>query len=109
MTATKYTPGPWAQSHRRGEDGMYQTQVYCAKGETIATVAWYPMPADADGSVGTYREGNARLIAASPALLEALRKAVLALAHASEEKPGLYRDAYESVDAAIALATGDAE
>jgi hypothetical protein len=35
------------------------------------------------------------------ALRKAARKAVLALAHASEARPGLYADAYEAVSAAL--------
>ena len=45
---------------------MYSTQVYCAKGETIATCAWYPRPIDDRGAIGTYRHENACLIAAAP-------------------------------------------
>lgn len=70
MTDVTHTPGPWSQSHRETRDGMYSTEVYCADGETIAKCAWYPRPADpATGAIGTYREANARLIAAAPDLL----------------------------------------
>lgn len=73
MTDAQHTPGPWSQSHRRRHDGMYSTEVYCADGYTIASCAWYPRPVDpATGTIGTYREANARLIAAAPDLLEAL-------------------------------------
>jgi hypothetical protein len=42
---------------------MYSTEVYCADGETIARIAWYPHPVDtATGSIGTYREANATRI-----------------------------------------------
>lgn len=47
---------------------MYQTQVFCARGETIASLAWYPKPT-VNGVTETYREGNARLMAAAPDLL----------------------------------------
>jgi hypothetical protein len=48
---------------------------------------------------------NARLIAAAPDMLAALRRAVLALAFAAETSPAM-RDDYEAVSAAIAKATG---
>lgn len=63
-----HTPGPWCQEHRKGRGGMWNTEVFCAKGETIATLAWYPRP-EVNGVVGTYREANASLIAAAPELL----------------------------------------
>lgn len=56
------TKGEWKQSHRIvDEDGMYSTQVYDSKGETICTLAWYPVK---EGNVTrTAREDNAKLIA----------------------------------------------
>lgn len=69
------TPGPWAQSHRETDpDGMYRTEVYCSEGRTIATLAWYPAP-KVNGVTRTYRESNARYIAAAnPATIAALLK-----------------------------------
>ena len=49
-------------------------------------------------------EADARLIAAAPEMLQALRRAVLALAHASESNPAMRAD-YEAVSTAIAQAT----
>lgn len=82
----KFTPGPWMQSHREipnDEDGMYATQVYTPDGETIATLAWYPMPKKlklVEGVeryvIDTYRDANAALIASAPDLLEALERLV---------------------------------
>jgi hypothetical protein len=63
--SAQFTPGPWQSEHRRGPHGMWNTEVFCAKGEAIATVCWYPMPT-VNGVTGTYREANARLIAAAP-------------------------------------------
>ncbi len=40
-------------------------------------------------------------------LVATLRKAVLALAHADSEKPGLYTEAYDCVSAAIEKARGE--
>jgi hypothetical protein len=68
-----HTPGPWAQSHRKGPDDMYRTQVYDAAGETIANIAWYPVHTS-QTTTSTNREANARLIAAAPELLDALRE-----------------------------------
>jgi hypothetical protein len=49
---------------------------------------------------------DARLIAAAPDLLEALRRAVIALDFAAETSPAMHDD-YKAVSAAIAKATGD--
>ncbi len=68
----KWTPGPWAQSHRKTRDGMYSTEVYDAKGETIATLAWHVVPTE--NGYATDREANARLIASAPDMAEALRE-----------------------------------
>ncbi len=70
---SEHTPGPWEQSHRKTPADMWNTQVYTPDGEIICTLHWYPKPKDADGRIGTYRDANARLIAAAPELLEALR------------------------------------
>lgn len=75
MSEGKHTPGPWKQSHRKQPNGDYITQVYCAGGETIANVAWYPVELG-DGITGTSRGANARLIAAAPDLLEALQQSI---------------------------------
>jgi hypothetical protein len=66
---------------------------------------WRPL---ADCSVsGDAAEANARLIAAAPEMLQALRKAVVLLAGACVHAPELQADdAYEAVSAAIAKATG---
>lgn len=48
---------------------------------------------------------DARLIAAAPEMLAALRRAVLALAFSAETSPAM-RDDYNAVSAAIAKATG---
>lgn len=74
----KGTPGKWIQSHRmipNDEEGMYSTQIYTEDGETIATLSWYPNY-EIKGQITTYRDENAKLIAASPDLLEALKDLV---------------------------------
>lgn len=78
-TVKTHTALPWAQSHRRKRTGMYSTQVYCADGETIAEIDWYPRPAG-NGAVSTYREANAAFIVRACnnhyQLLSALREAI---------------------------------
>jgi len=102
----QFTPGPWAYKHRKTAESMYNTEVFCAKGATIATFAWYPMPTTPKGVTGTYREGNARLCAAAPEMLDALRQAVVTLAGVLVHAPELgVRKDYEIVSAAIAKAT----
>ena len=69
---TKHTKGPWLQSHRIcDEEGNYSTQVYDKEGETICTLAWYPVKTE--NGYTTARGANAHLISAAPELLEALQ------------------------------------
>tara|TARA_R110000803_G_scaffold198048_2_gene261731 strand:- start:1057 stop:1356 length:300 start_codon:yes stop_codon:yes gene_type:complete len=73
-TETKFTQGKWSQSHREQSDGMYITQVYDDKGQSICDLNWHSV----DTALGfkTDREENALLIAAAPemyALLESLK------------------------------------
>lgn len=58
----KHTPEPWATDYRERPDGMFAQEVFDANGETIATLAWFPV----DSGVGTTtnREANARRIVA---------------------------------------------
>lgn len=96
---SEHTPGPWSFKHRKTAESMYATEVFCASGATIATFTWYPMPTTKEGVTGTYREGNARLCAAAPDLLEAL-KYVRRFVNASEVDIAF-------INAAIAKATED--
>lgn len=101
----KHTPGPWAQSHRKQPNGGYVTQVYCEKGETIASLAWYPVEMG-DGITGTSREANARLIAAAPDLLLALDDLLFAYCDPGNQG-GDHDDKVEAARAAIAKARGE--
>ena len=83
---------------------MYRTQVYCAKGQVIADLMWYPMPT-VNGVTGTYREGNARLIAAAPDLLAAL-KLYQAAGFGNSTDHHAQGLAYDAAVEAIARATG---
>ena len=38
---TKFTSGKWSQSHRKDSDGMYSTEVYDDRGETICSLRWH--------------------------------------------------------------------
>ena len=88
MSEQKFTSAPWSQSLTIcDEEGNYSTQVFSTEtGETIATLAWAKMPPQKvviDGKpkiqTGTYREGNAKLIAAAHELLEACERALQVL------------------------------
>ena len=108
---TKHTPLPWQYSHRETSDGMYSTQVYDEAGETIATLAWYPVQ---EGSLTrTAREANAALIVRA---VNSHAELVAALEHVSDwfkrdEDSGDellwtdgYRDLCETVRTALARA-----
>jgi hypothetical protein len=56
------TEGKLSYAHRQGSDGMYATELFDQKGETVAVAAWYPIPTW-DG-VATNRDANARRLAA---------------------------------------------
>mgnify|MGYP003637585904 CR=1 FL=1 len=65
MSNTKFTSGEWSQSHREDKKtGMYSTEVYDSRGQTICTLSWHTEP----GSTRTDRPENAQLIAAAPAM-----------------------------------------
>ena len=70
MTA-QHTPGPWFHAHRKGNDAMFRTEVFSEQHGGIATCDWTPKHCG-NGVTATYREANARLIAAAPDLLDAL-------------------------------------
>lgn len=82
MLEKKFTPGTWEQSHRKKKNGMYSTEVYDEETkETIATIAWYPMPPVRELVNGeykivthTYREANAKLISATPDMFNSIVK-----------------------------------
>jgi hypothetical protein len=98
--SAKHTPGPWTLNKTGGipivgfdvGDG----------GELL------PIVPEVHGYNKREAKSNARLIAAAPDMLAALRRAVLALAFAAETSPAM-RDDYEAVSAAIAKATGAAQ
>ena len=81
---SKHTPGPWAMVHEGGADGGYYIG---AKDQVVI------LPR------GRMDEADARLIAAAPDLLAALKAMVLNDAHE-------YRDCHKAARAAIAKAEG---
>jgi hypothetical protein len=99
---SKHTPGPWTAFRHEGTPGRHLP-------------GWHINEAGGPGyvcSVECYEhraeqcEANARLIGAAPDMLQALRRAVLALAFAAETFPAM-RDDYEAVSNAIDKATGE--
>jgi uncharacterized protein YegP (UPF0339 family) len=108
---SKQTPGEWYQSHRKipnNKEGNYATQVYTENGETIATLSWYAMPKDENGSIGTYRDANAKLIAAAPNLLSVLLKLKEAIDAAAFQNcvHAIETDEVNMINAAITKAVG---
>ena len=84
---TKHTPGPWELGLVSGAECAVQTTTYPKR--TIAILD--------DGIVGHRNPENARLIAAAPDMLEALKSA---LEHFSEELPihGIVKRAIEKAE-----------
>lgn len=94
---SKFTPGPWF-THREGYSTVY-VEARIGGGMIQEVAACGPTAAGPE-----QQEANALLIAAAPEMLDALRRAVLALAFAAETSAAM-RDDYEAVSAAIAKAT----
>lgn len=102
--STPYTPGPWKTEYRKGADAMYRAEIFSEQHGGIATCAWTPKHCG-NGVTETYREANARLIAAAPELLEALIAITTVRCDGMDPTP--INEAYEKADAAIAKATGE--
>ena len=103
---TKHFPGPWEFVPKL--TGSENHKGFFVRAEKAARNGKWALaevqPGDDNGKLG---EANARLIAAAPEMLAALRKAAVLLAgtclHAPELQP---HETYEAVNAAIAKATG---
>lgn len=94
MSAAKHTPGPWS-TDEADHDAPYQDITICGGRHRRICSVWID-----DAPVHDYnaeQKANARLIAAAPELLEALRKAKTA---------SLPTEVRDVVNAAIAKATG---
>ena len=104
---SKHTPGPWVHDTR----GYRHADVKAADGRNIACT-WgvnnQPKTKDACEAQKQIARANARLIAAAPELLEALKAIVKSLADQDDE--GMIEHAQQMIDAraAIAKATGGA-
>lgn len=95
MSDSKHTPGPWA--YRMSGEDCCDFEVYAGEGAgSIDTVA---------GEYGIESEADARLIAASPDLLEAAVKALNFIAN-TETELGITLDSGDALRAAIAKAGG---
>jgi transcriptional regulator GlxA family with amidase domain len=57
-----HTEGKLEYAHRQRADGMYWTELFDAKGVTVASAAWYPIKTETGTT--TNREANARRLVA---------------------------------------------
>jgi len=102
-----HTPGPWVTKHRKGDGAYCHTEVYSDLHGGIATCDWTPENLG-NGVTGTYREANARLIAAAPDLLAALQDAELQLEYMDLRSPsGTTPTILTRIRTAIARAKGE--
>ena len=92
----QHTPGPWLS--RLKSDKTWHVGIYTASGDEVAHIAVK------SALTGPRRDADARLIAAAPNMLSALRRAAVALAFAAENSEAM-QDDYAAVNAAIDLAT----
>lgn len=98
MTTAMHTPGPWTfYADLPSADPNWHIVTTANRMRVLANVHIEPGN-DVDMA-------NARLIAAAPDMLDALRRAVLALAFAAESSLAM-QDDYNAVSAAIAKAIG---
>lgn len=96
MSAPAFTPGPWITVHQPEDGGAFHIDSYA--GLHIAQTI--------GGLVG--EQANARLIAAAPALYEALLLAVDAMRAPLDDWKGVVeRKALDAARAALAAATGE--
>lgn len=65
--AMMVSPLPWGQAHLRQPDGMYITQVFDKFKQPLCDVCWCGHT-QADGTLVSLREANAKLLAAAPNL-----------------------------------------
>lgn len=112
-TEQKHTPGPWVVEHGLSSDPAKYTPGIDAVGENF-TVILYGIKNEGEargirGRTDEEQEANARLIAAAPELLEALREVLKHEkwhAAAADEVTPSARAAIKRADAVIAKATG---
>lgn len=98
-----HTPGPWLTDRNNVHTGQIATINHCLGND------WVEVWTDRWSETGlgeAEQEANARLIAAAPELLEALRKVSMNAVYVSNGECSLSFDVVKEVDAAIAKATG---
>jgi hypothetical protein len=94
---SKHTPGPWVVLDYLEPQRLDQVEMqYAVLVEGKHSWLCY-----------AFREDDARLMAAAPEMLDALRRAAMALAFAAESSREMLDD-YNAVSAAIAKVTGGA-
>lgn len=97
-----HTPGPWSISQSRGLYSGEARNLYTVSG-ACGTICTTPNPSVADNAA------NARLIAAAPELLDAMREMLRQFAdHEQYDEDGYDTAAINKARAAIARATGEA-
>lgn len=101
MAETGHTPGPWKQAH---VVSAYETKRRVIVAAEDSQYAGCPV-GEVYGTTDEDCKANARLIAAAPDLLHELREV---LAWAREENAPLRQQEIDSIEAAIAKATGAA-
>lgn len=102
---TKFTPGPWSQSHRKDKSGGYSTEVYDSNGETICTLDWYVVPTEKGFT--TNRDENARLIACAPDMYDTLETIKRHILNMPICDPHLYGWVEENIDPLLKRAMGE--
>lgn len=109
MGGQSHTPGPWERGD--GAANGCAGYIYCddATGSAVASVVFSP---DFIGRSDAETEANARLIAAAPELLEALKEIVKACEECEADENMSIVDAFtqdmeDAARAAIAKATGE--
>ena len=97
MTQTKHTPGPWVVGSRHTENG-----VLTASGQLVANTHGSHRTYDREAQI-LEQDANARLIAAAPDMMDALRQWQSAELTNDEQE---LRNARNARDAIIAKAEG---
>ena len=106
-----HTPGPWfcapADEWKTYEGQHVQFSKYnISAGSTdVRSDDYYLIAIVSNVNDSSQNAGNTQLIKSAPLMLDALRRAALALAFAAESSKAM-QDDYEAVSAAIAAATG---
>ena len=104
---SEHTPGPWRYAEGRPFRGFVVADVAPdERGRTVQIIATVP---NVDGAVNSENQANARLIAAAPRMVQALRGVIAAqrageLSYRSSDGSGY--EAMLDVEAAFDLAVG---